>query len=689
MATTDLRQMRFIRQDIQTATTPLKDTARDYNLLVRFLLILLISITTFASAHASFVVDSLVYYRNSDTCLTVAVTSKANIQYRNVVIPANVTHNDTTYTVTQIRYDAFKNCTGLKSVSIPNSVTTIGSHCFEQCKGLISVTLPSSLTSIDCYAFGGCSGLKSIVIPQSVKYIGFVAFAGSGLTSVEIPNSVTEIDFDAFSSCSNLRSVIIPNSVSKIGFGAFRDIHNVVISAFPLPLSRLQEYKINNKDAYYNLDLIGAPKTTFTAAPRQESCVITLGKSYFQHAPAGYQDISIVAQGVLEPRWPNPDSLYLCDNDHKVYMNNLYPGGTYKFHLYTKYSDGTELNEYRKEYTFTTHGLNLSCKSDVTPTTISAVFSYKMDDAKFDSQGIRYNNKNYADNKITLTGLKPNTEYTIKYYVWTESQNSDAKDFKFKTPEIKFTMLQPKGVTNSNTIVAATTNLSDLVTTAGFQWKKYDAPASLEPNEAFAAIYDGRLEGYLKNLQSTSYYNVRAFYKDPTTGTYVYSDWKTFDPSDFSYFEPTVHTYPVMECGSDTAIVRGYVLPGSDAIIKQGIEYWGNDSQNAPIKVFAPDYSSEDVQTIFASGQVMTVKLENLVPETDYKFRAFAITQAGTTYGEEQSFTTKHSGITVVENSTPRIIGYYDLQGIRHEHPQQGFNIILYDNGTTKKVLFK
>ena len=168
--------MRFIRQDIQTATTPLKDTARDYNLLVRFLLILLISITTFASAHASFVVDSLVYYRNSDTCLTVAVTSKANIQYRNVVIPANVTYNDTTYTVTQIRYDAFKNCTGLKSVSIPNSVTTIGSHCFEQCKGLISVTLPSSLTSIDCYAFGGCSGLKSIVIPQSVKYIGCLLY---------------------------------------------------------------------------------------------------------------------------------------------------------------------------------------------------------------------------------------------------------------------------------------------------------------------------------------------------------------------------------------------------------------------------------------------------------------------------------------------------------------------------------
>lgn len=631
--------MRFIHPDIHPATTPLKDTVREHNLFVRFLLILLISITTFASAHASssFVVDSLVYYRNSDTCLTVTVTPAYYNQCRNVVIPANVTYNDTTYTVTRIGYKAFKDRENLKSVVIPNSVTEIDSY----------------------------------------------AFAGSGLTSVEIPNSVTEIGADAFYFCSSLRSVIIPNSVSEIGSGAFSNIRNVVISAFPLPFRILQYYQKNTyyKDTYYNLVLTGAPKTTLkSAAPRQESCVITLGKSDFKHAPTGYQDISIVAQGVALH-----DSLYICDNNHKVYINNLSPNSTTTFGLYTKYSDGTEL---RESNTFTTKGLNLSCKSDVTPTTISAVFSYEMDDAKFDSQHIQYNKKYYYDNKITLTGLKPNTEYTIRYVVTTESQNIDSKDFKFITPGGEFTMLQPKGVTNSNSIVAATTNLSDLITTAGFQWKKYDAPASLEPNEAYAAIYDGRLEGYLRNLQSTSYYNVRAFYKDPN-GSYVYSEWKTFDPSDFSYFEPTVHTYPVMELGSDTAIVRGYVLPGSDAIIKQGIEYWGNGLQNAPIKIFAPDYSSKDIQTVFAAGQVMTVKLENLVPETNYKFRAFAITQAGTTYGEEQSFTTKHSGVTVVENNKPRIIGYYDLQGIRHEQPQQGFNIILYDNGTTKKVIFK
>ena len=50
---------------------------------------------------------------------------------------------------------------------------------------------------------------------------------------------------------------------------------------------------------------------------------------------------------------------------------------------------------------------------------------------------------------------------------------------------------------------------SDDETSLGFQWKKCDAPESLKPNEAYAAVYNGTLEGYLKNLQPTSYFTVR------------------------------------------------------------------------------------------------------------------------------------------------------------------------------------
>ena len=140
----------------------------------------------------------------------------------NLVIPSTITRNGTTYSVTSIGEYAFKNCSGLTSVTIPNSVTSIGEYAFENCSGLTSVTIPNSVTSIGDGAFAYCSGLTSVTIPNSVTSIGNSAFwRCSGLISVTIPNSVTSIGDDAFAYCSDLTSVIIPNSVTAIGGGAF------------------------------------------------------------------------------------------------------------------------------------------------------------------------------------------------------------------------------------------------------------------------------------------------------------------------------------------------------------------------------------------------------------------------------------------------------------------------------------
>ena len=126
--------------------------------------------------------------------------------------------------MTSIGHSAFQYCSGLTSVTIPNSVTSIGKYAFEGCSGLTSVTIPNSVTSIGECAFSGCSGLTSITIPNSVTSIGYYAFADcSGLTSITIPNSVTSIGYAAFSGCSGLTSVTIPNSVTSIGKYAFAD----------------------------------------------------------------------------------------------------------------------------------------------------------------------------------------------------------------------------------------------------------------------------------------------------------------------------------------------------------------------------------------------------------------------------------------------------------------------------------
>ena len=140
-----------------------------------------------------------------------------------VVIPSTVTYSGTIYNVTSIGLYAFSGCSGLTSLTIPNSVTSIGSHAFYGCSGLASITIPNSVTSIGGDAFSGCSGLTSITIPNSVTSIADFAFCGcSGLTSVTIPNSVTSIRQYAFVGCSGLTSITIPNSVTSIGYSAFK-----------------------------------------------------------------------------------------------------------------------------------------------------------------------------------------------------------------------------------------------------------------------------------------------------------------------------------------------------------------------------------------------------------------------------------------------------------------------------------
>ncbi|MCQ2096306.1 MAG: leucine-rich repeat domain-containing protein, partial [Bacteroidaceae bacterium] len=94
--------------------------------------------------------------------------------------------------------------------------TSISSHTFSGGKGIIKFN--GDVTYIGENAFYKCSGLTSVTIPNSVTSIAYCAFYDcSGLTSVTIPNSVTSIGGSAFEDCSGLTSVTIPNSVTSIG----------------------------------------------------------------------------------------------------------------------------------------------------------------------------------------------------------------------------------------------------------------------------------------------------------------------------------------------------------------------------------------------------------------------------------------------------------------------------------------
>lgn len=115
--------------------------------------------------------------------------------------------------VVGIMWNAFENCKQIKSVVIPNSVTTIGGYAFKYCFSLESVVIPNSVTRIKESAFYNCTSLKSVTIPDSVTMIERYTFANCiALTNIVIPDSVTVFYEYAFDTCSSLTSVCYTGS---------------------------------------------------------------------------------------------------------------------------------------------------------------------------------------------------------------------------------------------------------------------------------------------------------------------------------------------------------------------------------------------------------------------------------------------------------------------------------------------
>ena len=188
------------------------------------------------------IIDGINYSINDENKTASVVKSSYGRYSGHISIPESIEYNGEKYDVTSIGVDAFKDCSGLTSLTIPSSVTSIGGSAFRKCSGLTSLTILSGVTRIDECAFLDCSGLTSLTIPSSVRSIGRSAFYGcSGLTSLTIPNSVTSIGNQAFKGCSGLTSITIPNSVTSIGNQAYSGCSGLTSITIPNSVTKIDE----------------------------------------------------------------------------------------------------------------------------------------------------------------------------------------------------------------------------------------------------------------------------------------------------------------------------------------------------------------------------------------------------------------------------------------------------------------
>lgn len=132
----------------------------------------------------------------------------------NLTIPSKISGKP----VTWIDGSAFEGCQSLKSVTIPNSVTTIWSGAFASCENLTSITIPDSVTYMGNSIFYCCTNLKTVSLPEGIHTLGNTFFAHcSSLETVTIPSTVTTIESNVFENCFSLTEIIIPESVTSIG----------------------------------------------------------------------------------------------------------------------------------------------------------------------------------------------------------------------------------------------------------------------------------------------------------------------------------------------------------------------------------------------------------------------------------------------------------------------------------------
>lgn len=191
--------------------------------------LLIVSVVPLSAVAASKYKDG--YYTYNVKNQKASITAVDKSISGDITIPAKLGG----YEVTGIDDRAFKNCTAVEGITIPDTVTVIGHYAFSGCEKLSDIKIPDSVTSIGVFAFSDTAYYNN---PENwfdgVFYIGnhlIKAKPEEVSGDYKVKNGTTVIIRDAFNSCDNIKSITIPSSVMAIEEFAFQyaDIESIIV----------------------------------------------------------------------------------------------------------------------------------------------------------------------------------------------------------------------------------------------------------------------------------------------------------------------------------------------------------------------------------------------------------------------------------------------------------------------------
>lgn len=386
-------------------------------------------------------------------------------------------------------------------------------------------------------------------------------------------------------------------------------------------------------------------------------------------------------------------------------IDNLFPGQQYQVNMTMSLDDCS----YTKTISYQTKEIVLKPQVKSDATNIDIIGAYEGGDAQVIKQRIEVNSQHKIEEEgtkgieMSICGLEPNTDHRVTYTVTVSGGQDGMEKMDFstnittKTGELKFKTLPPKVISPGEVIVAAESNITNDEEKVGFEWRRTDAPEEVPSRSGEAYLFQGTMEGYIHNLTSFNYWRFRPYYQS-AAGNKYYGEWGIVEADDYSYFEPTVHTYAKINVEGDSVEVSGYAMRGTDEVEEQGFAYW-EDGEGNEVRAFGSVLPHQVItipakaKTVAATGQVMSASITGLAYERTYRYVAYMKTSTGKTYyGEEQAFTTGEAPVGVAvpsdcEENT--IVARYDLNGRRIAKPVRGVNILRMSDGTTRKVVVK